>query len=38
MKYQGITIHKNKKCNTWYTRFRKNGTQIYISARTQKEC
>ena len=38
MKYKGITIHKNKNCNTWYTRFRKNGTQIYISARTQKEC
>ena len=38
MKYQGITIHKNKNCTTWYTRFRKNGKQIYISARTQKEC
>ncbi len=38
MKYKGITIHKNKNCETWYTRFRKNGIQTYISARTQKEC
>lgn len=38
MKIQGITIHKNKKCNTWYTRFRKDGIQQYISAKTQKEC
>lgn len=38
MKYRGITIHKNKNCDTWYTRFRKNNKQYYISARTQKEC
>ncbi len=38
MKYQGITIHKNKTCDTWYTRFRVGGKQYYISARTQKEC
>lgn len=38
MKYKGITIHKNKNCDTWYTRFRNNGTQTYISAKTQKEC
>lgn len=38
MKYKGITIHKTKNCETWYTRFRKNGKQYYISARTQKEC
>lgn len=38
MKYQGITIHKNKKCDTWYTRYRVGGKQYYISARTQKEC
>ncbi len=38
MKLQGITIHKNKKCKTWYTRFRNNGQQIYISGKTQKEC
>lgn len=38
MKYKGITIHKTKNCETWYTRFRKNGKQYYISAKTQKEC
>ncbi len=38
MKYKGIKIHKNKNCNTWYTRIRKNGKQIYISAKTQKDC
>lgn len=38
MKYHGITIHKNKKCKTWYTRFRKDGIQNYISAKTQQEC
>ncbi len=38
MKIQGITIHKNKSCNTWYTRFRRDGIQHYISAKTQKEC
>lgn len=38
MKYQGISIDKNKNCDTWYTRFRKNGKQYYITARTQKDC
>ena len=39
MKYQSITIHKNKKCSTWYTRFRNyQGKQIYISAKTQQLC
>lgn len=38
MKYKGITIHKSKKCNTWYTRYRINGKQYYLSAKTQKEC
>lgn len=38
MKYKGISIHKNKTCATWYTRFRKNGRTYYISARTQQEC
>lgn len=38
MKLQGITIHKNKKCNTWYTRYRKDGKQHYLSAKTQQEC
>ena len=38
MKYQGITITKNKTCNTWYARFRKNGKQFYVSAKTQLDC
>ena len=38
LKYQGITIHKHKTCNTWYTRFRANGKQFFISARTQQDC
>ena len=38
MKYKGISIIKNKTCNTWSARPRINGKQIYISARTQKEC
>ena len=38
MKYQGKTIQKNKNSNTWYTRYRFNGKQYYISAKTQKEC
>ena len=37
MKFQGKTIFKNTKCNTWYTRYRNNGKQYYISGRTQKE-
>lgn len=37
MKFQGKTIHKNKKCNTWYTRYRLDGKQYYISGKTQKE-
>lgn len=38
MKYRGVTIHKNKNCNTWYTRCTINGKQIYISAKTQQDC
>lgn len=38
MKYQGITITKNKTCNTWYARYRHNGKQFYVSAKTQLEC
>ena len=38
MKFQNITIQQNKKCKTWYARFRKNGKQFYISAKTQKDC
>ena len=38
MKYQGITIHRRKTCKTWYARYRKNGKQCYVSAKTQQEC
>lgn len=38
MKFQGITITKNKSCNTWYARYRNNGKQFYISAKTQQLC
>lgn len=38
MKYQGITIHKSPYANTWFTRYRINGKQYFISAKTQKEC
>lgn len=38
MKYQGISIIKRKDCNSWCARFRKNGKQFYVSAKTQKEC
>lgn len=38
MKYKGISVHKRKNCNTWYTRFRKNNKIVCISAKTQKEC
>ena len=38
MKYKGKTIRKNKKCNSWYTRFRYAGNQFYISGKTQLEC
>lgn len=38
MKYKGISVIKNKSCNTWYARPRINGKQIYLSAKTQKEC
>lgn len=37
LKLQNKTIIKNKNCNTWYTRYRENGTQHYISGKTQKE-
>lgn len=38
MKYKGISIIKNKTCNSWSARPRINGKQIYISAKTQQEC
>ena len=37
MKYQGITIHKNKNCDTWYTRYRVGGKQYYISGRASSK-
>lgn len=38
MKFQGISIIQHKNCSTWYARYRKNGKQFYVSAKTQKEC
>lgn len=38
MKYHNITIFKNKKCKTYYCRYRKDGKQNYISAKTQVKC
>lgn len=38
MKYHNITIFKNKKCNTYYCRYRMNYKQHYISGKTQIEC
>lgn len=38
MKFQGISIIKHKTCNTWYARYRNNGKQFYVSARTQLDC
>lgn len=37
MKYQNKTIHRNLKCKTWYTRYRENGKQYYVSGKTQQE-
>ena len=37
MKFQGKTIFKNTTCDTWYTRYRENGVQHYISGKTQKD-
>lgn len=36
MKYQNITIFKNKNANTWYARYRFEGAQHYISGKTQQ--
>lgn len=38
MKFRGITIKKHKSCKTWYARYRENGKQHYLSAKTQQEC
>lgn len=37
VKINGKTIFKNKNAKTWYTRYRKNGKQYYISGKTQQE-
>lgn len=37
MRIKGITIFRNKNCSTWYTRYRKDGKQYYISGKTQQE-
>lgn len=37
MKFQGKTIFKNKRCNTWYTRYRIDGKQYYVSGKSQQE-
>ena len=38
LKYKGVSIHKSKNANTYYTRFRVGKKQYYISAYTQREC
>lgn len=38
MKYQGISILKRPNCKTWYARYRHNGKQVYVSAKTQQMC
>lgn len=38
LKYRGISVIKNKNCNSWYARPRINGQQIYISSKNQKTC
>ena len=38
MKYKGISIIKRKDCNSWSARFRKNGKQFTVSAKTQTAC
>lgn len=38
IRYHGITIRKNANCSTYYCRYRKDGKQNYLCAKTQKEC
>ncbi len=38
LKYKGISIHKSRNANTYYTRFRVGKKQYYISSYTQREC
>ena len=37
MKIQGVTIYRNPKASTWYTRKRINGEQVYIAGKTQRQ-
>lgn len=37
MKYHGLTIKHMPGCKNWSTRYRMNGKQYYISAKTQNE-
>lgn len=38
LKYKGIKVHKNIISNSYYSRFRKNGKQHFVSAKTKKQC
>lgn len=38
LKYKGIKVHKNIISNSYYARFRKNGKQHFVSAKTKKLC
>ncbi|MBQ3158734.1 MAG: site-specific integrase [Clostridia bacterium] len=38
MKYKGIEVKKSTNQVSWFARFRKNGKQHYVSAKTQLEC
>ena len=38
LKYKGIKVHKNNISNSYYARFRKNGKQHFVSAKTKKLC
>lgn len=38
MKYKGIEVKKSTNQVSWFARFRKNGKQHYVSAKTQIEC
>ena len=38
IKYKGVKIHKNIISNSYYARFRKNGKQHFVSAKTKKLC
>lgn len=38
LKYKGIKVHKNIISNSYYARFRKNGKQHFVSAKTKKQC